>query len=218
VNLPFAARTESGPNRRRVLLGVAVAAVIALVAALLPFLLNRGDKAPATAQPTAVSPASATAPEPTDTAPSPDTPIPPPAGWQLYKDPAGWSIAVPEGWTAARRGTAMTFTKANRTLRVTERADPPKDTYNAALKLQPVIEAATPGYDFVRIANVIYRAWPTTDFEFRAGTTNKTHSLFRSTVPNPRQVFDISWTCLDRDWTADRTIFDTAVRTFDPGA
>jgi eukaryotic-like serine/threonine-protein kinase len=212
-----AARTEPGRNRRRLLLGVAVAAVLAVVAALLLFLLNRDDDAPA-AQPTAVSPASASAPEPTDAAPSPDTPIPPPAGWQLYRDPAGWSIAAPVGWTVARRGTSVTFTKADRTLRVTERADPPKDTYDAAVKLQPVIEAATPGYDFLRIANVSYRAWPTTDYEFRAGTATRTHSLFRSTVPSPQQVFDISWTCLDREWKADRAIFDTAMQTFDPGA
>jgi len=218
---PPAVTESAGPgqNRRRLLLGVAVAAVLVVVAALLPFLLNRGDDAAAPpARPTAVSPATATAPEPTDTTPSPDTPIPPPAGWQLYQDPAGWSIAVPVGWAVARRGTAVTFTEADRTLRVTERANPPKDTYDAAVKLQPVIEAATPGYDFVRIANVSYRAWPTTDYEFRAGTATRTHSVFRSTVPSPLQVFDISWTCLDREWKADRNLFDTAMQTFDPGA
>ncbi|HEY6744629.1 MAG TPA: hypothetical protein VI357_02820 [Mycobacteriales bacterium] len=200
------------PNGRRRLVVAGIAVVAVLAALLIPFLLTRGgdDQAPA-AQPTAT-------PQPTDTAPTLDTPIPPPAGYQLYRDPAGWSIALPVGWTIARRGTAVTFAQGDRTLRVSERANPPKDTYDAALKLQPVLQAATPGYDLIRIANVTYRTWPTTDYEFRAGTATRTHSLIRSTVPNPRQVFDFTWTCLDRTWTEDRTFFDTAVRTFDPGA
>jgi hypothetical protein len=209
-----ASGSTADPDDHRRLLGggIAIVAALAVVAALLlPNLLRHGDDvAPARAQPTTA--------EPTATTPSPDTPIPPPAGYQLYRDPAGWSIAVPDGWTTTRRGTAVTFSKADRTLRVTERADPPKDTYDAAARRQPAIQAATPGYDLVRFATVSYRAWPTTDFEYRGGTAVKTHSLIRSTVPNPRQAFDISWTCLDRTWTADKRFFDAAVRSFDPGA
>jgi hypothetical protein len=217
-------RTEPTPARRnRRLLGAgALVAALAVVAALLvPGLLNRNDGNPTTpaAQPTAGNrPIAATTPGPTETTPSPDSPIPPPAGFQLYRDPAGWSIAVPVGWTISRSGDTVTFAKADRTLRVAERSDPPRDTYDAALKLQPVVAAGTPGYDLDRIANVMYRGWPTTDWEYRAGTRTKTHSLIRSTVPGPSQVFDISWTCLDRTWKADKRFFDTAVRSFDPGA
>ena len=202
---------RSGPGRKR-LIGAGIAAAV-LAAVLVPVLVTRGDDKPAAA------PAATTAaPQPTGTTASPDTPIPPPAGWQLYRDPAGWSIAVPDDWTATHRGTAVTFTNADRTLRVVERDNPPKDTFVAAENLQPVIQAATPGFDFLRLANVTYRTWPTTDLEFRAGTTTLTHSLIRSTVPGPRQVFDFTWTCLDRTWVADRPTFDTAMQTFDPGA
>ena len=226
VRAPAASGREAAaqqPGRQRaVLVGVGIAvALVAVAALLLPFLVLRGgsgdDPAPA-AQQTVPAAATIASPEPADASPSPDTPIPPPAGWQLYRDPAGWSIALPAGWTATHRGTAVTFTKADRTLRVTERANPPADTYVAAQKLQPVIQAATPGYDFLRLANVTYRAWPTTDYEFRAGSTARTHSLIRSTVPSPTQVFDFVWTCPDPTWKADRALLETVLRTFDPGA
>jgi hypothetical protein len=199
-------------GRRRRWLAIALAAALAVAAALLlPFLLNRGDDDQAAPpRPTAATP------QPTGT--SPDAPLPPPAGFQLYRDPAGWSMAVPVGWTVTRKGTTVTFSQDDRILRVAERPNPPKDPYDAAIARQPVVEAATPGYDFIRIASVQYRGWPTADWEYRAGTTAKTHSLIRSTVPSRKQVFDISWTCLDRGWTADKRFFDTAVQTFDARA
>jgi hypothetical protein len=210
---------QPDPDRRHRLLGAggAGAAVLAVVAALLlPFLLGRGDD---TAQPPQAQPtATASTRQPAETTPSPDAAAPPPAGYRLYKDPAGWSIAVPTGWTAARKGTSVSFTSEDRILRVTTRGNPPRDPYDAALKLEPVVKAATPGYDFMRIARVTYRGWPTADWEYRAGTSMKTHSLIRSIVPNPRRVYAISCTTEDRRWAADRTFFDTAARTFDPGS
>jgi eukaryotic-like serine/threonine-protein kinase len=198
--------------------GAAALAVLAvLVALLLPFLLDRdndsGQPAPQ-AQPTAT----ASTPQPTETTPSPDAAAPPPAGYRLYKDAAGWSVAVPTGWTATRKGAAVSFTSGDRILRVTVGGNPPRDPYDAALELEPAVKAATPGYDFMRIARVTYRGWPTADWEYRAGTSTRTHSLIRSIVPNPQRVYDILCTTEDRRWAADRTFFDIAARTFDPGS
>jgi hypothetical protein len=188
-----------------------------VVALLLPFQIGRDDDS-AQPLPQAQPTATASTPQPTETTPSPDAAAPPPAGFRLYKDPAGWSLAVPTGWTAARKGTSVSFTGGDVTMRVTVRGDPPRDPYDAALELEPVVKAATPGYDFMRIARVTYRGWPTADWEYRAGTSTRTHSLIRSIVPNPQRVYDISCTTEDRRWRADRTFFDTAARTFDPGS
>jgi hypothetical protein len=150
--------------------------------------------------------------------PTPTGPVEPPAGYRLYRDPAGWSIGVPDGWTPARTGSAVSFRNGDRVLRVAHRGNPPEDPYAAQLKLQPAVRAQTPGYDFMRIARVSYRDYPTSDWEYRAGTTPVTHTLIRSTIPGADQVYDISWTTLDRRWKADKPYFDNAVATFDPGA
>jgi hypothetical protein len=190
--------------------------LVVVAALLLPFLLGRGDDSGQSTQ--AEPTATAGTPQPTETAPSPDAAAPPPAGYQLYKDPAGWSIAVPVGWTASRKGTTVSFTSGDRILRVTARGNPPGDPYDAALRLEPAVKASTPGYDLMRIARVTYRGWPTADWEYRAGTSTKTHSLNRSIVPNPQRVYDISCTTEDRRWKAERTFFDTAAITFNPGS
>ena len=80
-----------------------------------------------------------------------------------------------------------------------------------------MVQAGTPGYDFMRIARVTYRGWPTADWEYRAGSApTRTHTLIRSTVPDPKRVFDLSWTCSDETWTEDKAFFDTFTSTFDP--
>ncbi|CAA9269938.1 MAG: hypothetical protein AVDCRST_MAG41-2789, partial [uncultured Corynebacteriales bacterium] len=202
---------DRAPSRRRPY--VAVVAVILAVAAalLLPFLVDRGDDSAATA-PRATPPAAPTTPPPTT---EPSAPTAPPAGYTVHRDPSGWTIAVPTGWRITRRGESVTFTDPTgpRSLRVTRRANPPTDPYDEALKLEPVVKAATPGYDFQRIARVTYRGWPTADWEYSAGSRR---TLIRSVVPDRRTGYSITWTAPQVSWTEDRKIFATAVGTFTP--
>jgi hypothetical protein len=179
------------------------------VAVLVPFLLSRGnDQAPPAADPGPV----------VLTTPNLETAAPPPAGYRLYRDPAGWSIAVPTGWTTARDRNGTTFSDGDRVLQVSRQANPPEDPYAAQLSTAQGVGPRTAGYDFIRIARVSYRDWPTADWEYRSGTGPARHSLVRSTVPDSLQAYEIGWTTLDRRWAADKTYFDNAVRTFDPGA
>jgi eukaryotic-like serine/threonine-protein kinase len=209
---PAGATVAYADDRRRSRWSWAAVAAVAVlvVAVLVPLLLVRGS--------TQSPPAAAPPPTTAGPTPTPTGPVPPPAGYRLYRDPAGWSIAVPGGWTTARTGSAVSFRNGDRVLRVTHRSNPPEDPYAAQLKLQPAVRAQTPGYDFMRIARVSYRDWPTADWEYRAGTLPVTHTLIRSTIPGADQVYDISWTTLDRRWAADKALFDNAVLTFDPGA
>lgn len=201
--------------RRRAGAIAAIAAVLAVIAAvLLPYLL-RGDDSDTDAG-TGNTPAATATPAQTETTPSPQAAGLPPAGYQLYRDPAGWSVAVPDGWTPTRTGATTTFTDQGRTLKITYRADPPADPYDAALKLEPILKAGTPGYDMIRIARVTYRGWPTADWEYRAGTAPVTHTLTRTVVPGPERVYSISGTTTDASWTTDRTFFDIATQTFSP--
>ena len=180
------------------------------VAVLVPVLRNRGDS---TAE---VAPV----PQPTLTqAPTPEAfPAPPPTGYALYRDPAGWSIAVPKAWRATRTGSAVTFRDGDRVLRITHHENPPRDPYSAQLELEPTIKSMIKGYELKRIARVKYRDWPTSDWEYRAGAGSDLHTLIRSTIPSAAAVYDIAWTTQDSRWTADHVYFDNATRTFDPGA
>ncbi len=177
------------------------------IAVLVPTLRQRADSAPV-----------ASAPAPTASAtPAGESAAAPPAGYRLYRDPAGWSVAVPTAWRATRTGIAVTFRDGDRVLSVTEHANPPADPYAAQLAQQKARGATTPGYDFLRVARVPYRHWPTADWEYRAGTGPVMHAIVRSTVPTPGRAYDISWTTEDRRWSADHAVFDTATRTFAPG-
>ena len=199
------------PRRRAI---AAIAAVLAVIAAVLvPYLLRGGDDTDAG---TTDTPAATATPAQTETTPSPQAAGLPPAGYQLYRDPAGWSVAVPDGWTPTRTGATTTFTDQGRMLKITYRGDPPADPYDAALKLEPILKAGTPGYDMIRIARVTYRGWPTADWEYRAGSAPVTHTLTRTVVPGPEQVYSITGTTADAGWTTDRTFFDIATRTFSP--
>jgi hypothetical protein len=190
---------------------VAAAVVAVLLAVLVPVLLrDRGGStaAPTTAPTTAAQPSSAT--------PSPGAAEPPPAGYRLYRDPAGWSVAVPVAWQPVRRGTTTAFLDQDRTLTVSYRPAPSADPYEDTLRLEPVVQAATPGYDLIRLAGVAYRGWPTASWEYTAGTPTITHTLSRTFVPNPRRTYTISFTTAQRRFAADRAIFDVAGRTFSP--
>jgi hypothetical protein len=205
---PMGARSA----RRRRWSWAAIAAVVVLVSAAiaLPSVLRRDDR---TAAP-AAAPSRTAGP----TTPSPEGAVPPPSGYRLYRDLAGWSIAVPSGWTTGRAGTAVTFHDGPRVLSVVARNDAPRDPYRQQLAQAPGLAKDTAGYDFKRIARVSYRGWPTSDWEYRSGGRPELHTLARITVPTGGHAYEFTWTTLDQSWVADKRYFDTAVRTFDPGA
>src|SRR5829696_3224344 len=200
-------------GRRRVGAIAALVLLAVLAAALIALALNRdGDAAPAAsaARPTGTA-------QPSTGSSGPQTPAAPPAGYRLYRDSAGWSVAVPSGWQATDRGAMVTFTDGVRTLGVTRRTDPPQDPYDDAIAREPVVQAATPGYEVVRIARVSYRSWPAADWEYTAGSgLDRVRTLTRSVVTGPGQAYALSLTTADRSWATDRTYFDVAASTFSP--
>jgi hypothetical protein len=188
-----------------------IAVGVLVIAVLVPVLRQRGDSSQVLSGP---APTPSATPSATPTV----SPVaPPPAGYRLYRDPAGWSIAVPTVWPATRRGAAVSFRDGDSILSVTERANPPVDPYAARLAQEKSRGATIPGYDFMRVARVPYRSWPTADWEYRAGTRPVMHTVVRTTVPAPDQAYDIAWTTEDSRWTADHSVLDAAIRTFDPG-
>jgi len=190
----------------------AVAAVgLLVIAILVPVLRQRGDNAPAVSQPAPTVTATPAAPTVTSTV------APPPAGYRLYRDPAGWSIAVPQAWPATREAGVATFRDGDDVLTVRKRPTPPADPYTDLLAKDKARGGTIPGYEFLRVARIPYRAWSTADWEYRAGTAPVMHTVIRTTVAASGEAYDLSWTTEDRRWGPDRGVFETAVRTFDPG-
>lgn len=207
--------------RRGSLLAVIGVVVAVAAAVLLPFLLGRGDDGTQAAPAELSSAAPVTTAAPTDrglSTPSPEAAAPPPPGYQLYRDPTGFSVAVPTGWRQQKVGTAVTFRDpaTGRQLSIDQRTAPKPDPYDDLMAQEPALKARTPGYDFLRIARVRYRGWPTADWEYTAGSGARTHTVTRSVVPWADRGYMITWSTADARWKADRKLFDVFVRTFSP--
>jgi serine/threonine protein kinase len=204
-------RAVERPRTKRWWWGAVAAVGLLVIAILVPVLRQRGDSAPAVSQPATTMTATPAAPTVTSTV------APPPAGYRLYRDPAGWSIAVPQAWPATRKAGAVTFRDGDHVLTVRKRPTPPADPYTDLLAKDKARGATIPGYEFLRVARIPYRAWSTADWEYRAGTAPVMHTVIRTTVAASGEAYDISWTTEDRRWGPERGVFQTAVRTFDPG-
>ena len=75
--------------------------------------------------------------------------------------------------------------------------------------------ARTAGCDFLRIARVISRGWPTADWEFRHGTPHaRAHVLIRGVVPDATRAYLLHVSAADSRWAADKRLFNNFVGTF----
>jgi serine/threonine protein kinase len=204
-------RAVERPRTKRWWWGAAAVVGLLVIAILVPVLRQRGDSAPAVSQPAPTVTATSAAPTVTSTV------APPPAGYRLYRDQAGWSMAVPQAWPATRKAGAVTFRDGDHVLTVRKRPTPPADPYTDLLAKDKTRGGTIPGYEFLRVARIPYRTWSTADWEYRAGTAPVMHTVIRTTVAASGEAYDISWTTEDRRWGPERGVFQTAVRTFDAG-
>jgi hypothetical protein len=152
--------------------------------------------------------------------PSPRAPEPAPQGWQLYREAAGFSVGVPVTWRRTVAGTAVTFTdpSSSRLLRIVQVPNTGADPYDYWLARQATVASRTDGYDFMRIARVMYRGWPTADWEYRTGSgATRAHVLTRIVEPAGPRAYLIHWSTADSRWAADRALFDTFAATFGVG-
>ena len=91
------------------------------------------------------------------------------------------------------------------------------DPYDELVLQQPAGAARTAGYDFLRIARVIYRGWPTADWEFRHGTPRaRAHILIRGVAPDTTKAYLLCWSAANSRWAADKRLFNNFVGTLSP--
>ena len=237
---PASSGKAVAPGRARWLVPLVLVALLAAGVLLVPMLRRDGDPGaeqaarssasgnpattgtPAGASTSPTARTSTAAPTPASTAPSrsasPDAAAIP-AGFVRYRDPTGFSVAVPEGWQRVRNDPRVDFREpgGTRFLRVDQTDTPAGDPYQDWLRQEGTVSRRLPGYDRIRIDRVDYRGWPAADWEFTwDGTGGRTHVLSRNLVPAPSKAYALYWSVPQSQWAESRSIFDVAARTFTP--
>jgi hypothetical protein len=200
-------------SRRLVVWTVAILALLAvLVVWLVPRALEPGSgrtggpTAPAAPDPR--SAAAAAVPTPT-LSPSPaagDTALVLPAGWHMYTDPTGFSVAVPESWTVSRRGSIVYFNEPSggRLLGIdqTDRPQPDPVADWSGKEAYRVSRGDFPSYQRVRLEAVEYFL-KAADWEFTYASNGvRLHVNNRGFITSPTQAYGMWWSTPDSQWAA----------------
>jgi tRNA A-37 threonylcarbamoyl transferase component Bud32 len=206
---------------RRVLVAVVLAAVVAAAGlwaadTVLERMADRsrgGSAAPTPAvsedpkgtAPAPTTPAATPTPPPTGPAGEPhDDSVELPAGWHVYTDRTGVSVAVPESWPVTREGTMVYFREpgGGRVLGI-DQTDQPKSDPVADWRGQEEFRVARgdfPGYRRIRLAAVDYfREAADWEFTYLQGGV-RVHVNNRGLVTSPRQAYGMWWSTPDSQW------------------
>ncbi|MFI7491359.1 protein kinase [Micromonospora echinaurantiaca] len=224
--------TKPDNTRRNVLIGVVVALLLLGLVVVVPLLNGDDDKdgggtpqAGSTSTPTTASTSSAPAPPPpTSAAPSP-TPsasasglvLPP--GWKLHKDPAGFTLPLPEGWVRRNAGTnTVVFDEPNgvRELLVQWTSTPKSDAKADWERIEPDRRKIVNNYEYISIVRCDF--WKTcADWEWREtrdGTRIRVRN--RGFVTAKNRGYALRWEVADKDWQANLPNFELIAKGFVP--
>lgn len=241
-------RCVIGPrwSRRAMVVGTALA-VVTVAAAVLVVTGQRPDEPDSSAAGTAPAPSASAggptvgSPAPTPswsptqeaTEPEPETPTATPSGPDLppgyttYTSPDGFSVALPEGWTAVRTTRA-----ADLAYRVTFGADDdPRKlavTYSEALGPDPVAvwrDDVQPGLEaqgaFERIGDIeatTYQGFKAADMQWLSEKDGAhVRTLGRGFLIEEHRGYSLRWTTPEADWDDpdNREALDVILRTFE---
>ncbi|GIE32290.1 hypothetical protein Ait01nite_053350 [Actinoplanes italicus] len=229
------------PSRRGVLIGAAALAVV--VAAGAGWAMSSGPDEPvakpqpsvtaASAGPAATSaapsvdaaqqppasPSSAPAASPTADAGTDSGARPPlPAGWRDYRDPTGFSVYVPEGWSRSQSGSIVYFRKGGKILGI-DQTDEPRS--NPVKDWQTQARNRVRGGDFVNYQEVGIKAVDyfrkAADWEFlhtRDGV--RKHVNNRGTVISDDKAYGFYWETPESEWAASQADLKLIFESFQP--
>jgi hypothetical protein len=151
---------------------------------------------------------------------SPTGPAGLPAGFRRYQHPGGFSVAIPEGWTAEQRGTGIVDAQepgSSRFLRLIRNGSS-AGALRQLKAAEPGFAQRNPEYRRLRLENVSYHRYDTAEWEFtfsRNGVMR--HVLYRTIVADGAS-YGIYLSVPDSRWAASRRIFDVGTATLDLGS
>ncbi|HLL69323.1 MAG TPA: protein kinase [Micromonosporaceae bacterium] len=147
-----------------------------------------------------------------------------PAGWQEYRDPTGFSLYVPSGWTrsAPARGETIVYFRHAPTGRIlgidqTNRPEPDPVADWRSQSAYRVGRGDFPGYVERHIVAVPYSWQPAADWEFtyvRGGV--RRHVNNRGFVVSPTRAYGIYWETTDAQWEAALPELQLVFQSFRP--
>jgi hypothetical protein len=176
----------------------------------------------ASADPAGVPAGSAPAPSgtpagsaPTGRAGDPVARPPLPDGWRDYRDPTGFRVYVPEGWSRSKRGSIVYFRDGKGHVLGIDQTNKPQPNPKADWQGKAEYRVAAgdfPGYQEIKIVSVKY--WQkAADWEFTFNGSNRRHVNNRGFITSKKQAYGIWWETSDARWKADRDdlqlIFDS---------
>ncbi|MDG9673080.1 serine/threonine-protein kinase [Micromonospora sp. DH14] len=225
--------TKPNNTRRNVLIGALVALLLIGLAVVVPMLTSGdGDKTPQ-ADPTgaaatsAPAPTSAAAPPPPTTgAPTPSASATPsvdpnalPAGWKLHKDPAGFSLPLPDGWVRSQvNGNTVVFNQSNGPglLLVQWTNSPKKDAVADWREQEPNRASRVKNYQYLSIKSCDF--WKTCgDWEWlETRDGQRIHVRNRGFVTAKNRGYALRWEIAEKDWQANLPNFDRIAKGFVP--
>ena len=241
---------ERRPRRAAVLALAAVAVAVAVGGAALGlYIANRpapgpsaagrpghSTTAPARSQPAAPGRSGTRSPQPSPAPPSATPTASPsakpspaprsgaqatvPAGYRTYRDPTGFSIAVPNGWHVSHQGHyAYVEPPSGASYLLIDQSDDPQPSPLADWQQQEANRRSTyAGYHRIRLVAVRYpQAEKAADWEFtyyRNGVL--THVLNRNILANARHAYALYWSVPESQWASNHAIFEVLARTFQP--
>jgi hypothetical protein len=143
-----------------------------------------------------------------------------PAGYHWHHDSTDFSIAVPDGWSAAHHGHYLYVEDphSSRTL-IVDQSDTPKSDPLADWREQETARRSSyPGYHRIHLRSVDYpQARKAADWEFTYnGSGGHTHVLNRNILANSKHAYALYWQVPDSRWNSSRSIFDVFAATFQP--
>ncbi len=139
-----------------------------------------------------------------------------PAGYQRYDGPTGFSLAVPQGWTASETGANQVDIQdpeSERFIRLGWTDQPKKDPKKDWEEQEKSLQAEQPNYQRVSIEKVEYNGWKAADWEFTIGST---HVRDRGFVPAEDQGYAIYLSTSEDQWADSQGIWQVAVDSFEP--
>jgi serine/threonine protein kinase len=210
-------------RRRSGLLVAALVVGVLLIGSIVAFALLSGGGDPNTADPRTTASTSAPPTTTSSSPPATSTSAPPPsdngapAGYKLYEDPTGFSLAVPNGWHAVQSSpTAVDIKSPDGAsfLRVDQTDQPKDDAKKAWEEQEKSVKKDLPNYHRISIETVDYNGWDAADWEFTFG--NNTHVLNRGFVPDSSHGYALYLSTPEDQWASSQDVFQTAADTFKP--
>ncbi|MGC4745740.1 protein kinase domain-containing protein [Micromonospora sp. DT201] len=224
--------TKPNNTRRNVLIGALVALLLIGLVVIVPMLTDGDDKSPQVG-PTGAAATSASAPTSAPAAPPPTTGAPSvspsatpsvdpnalPAGWKLHKDPAGFTLPIPDGWVREEvsRDTVV-FDESNGPgeLLVQWTPRPEKDAYANWVRIEPGRKDIVKNYQKLGIVHCNF--WKTcSDWEWlETRDGQRIHVRNRGFVTASNRGYALRWEIADKDWQANLPNFDRIAKGFVP--